>query len=463
MKENIHLYYTNDLHSHFEHWPKVTAFLKKKQQEAARYEEYALTVDIGDHMDRVHPITEATLGKANVALLNEAGYDVVTLGNNEGITLGHEELYHLYDEASFDVVCANLRNSRGDCPPWLQDYHIRTTPSGLNIGLFGLTARFNPYYHLLGWDAEEVAATIEQVLVKMKEKSDIIVLLSHLGINEDERIARLFPEIDVIIGGHTHHLFRTGETIDNTLLTAAGKQGAFAGEVTLTWDHEAGLLTNKEAYAVEVTHLEPDKKTAQHLADWQKKSDHILKQRLIKTTTPLQVDWYEETSIIKDLTETLLRWTEADGAMLNAGILLHSLDAGVITYEDVHAVCPHPINPCVVTLSGEELMEVVRASLTDQFMDLELKGFGFRGKVLGRMVFAGFDVKTKSHETGQIYVDDILFHGVPVDRKKIYHIATGDLFTFGSMLPEVSRSPVKRLFLPEFIRDLLQETLIRKR
>src|SRR5699024_1042017 len=92
-----------------------------------------------------------------------------------------------------------------------------------------------------------------------------------------------------------------------------------------------------------------------------------------------------------------------------------------------------------------------------------VKRIWISGKVLGRMVFSGLDVKINSHEAGQDYVEDILIDNAPIERKKVYRIATGDLFTFGSMLPEVSRSPVKQLFLPEFIRDLLQETLMQKR
>src|SRR5699024_1132708 len=158
----------------------------------------------------------------------------------------------------------------------------------------------------------------------------------------------------------------------------------------------------------------------------EQKSDEILQQTLIQTEDPLLVDWYKETKLIKDLTETLLEWTKADGAMLNAGLLLHTLEAGKISYKDVHAICPHPINPCIVTLSGEELTEVVRASLTDQFMNLELKGFGFRGKVLGRMVFAGLEAKIKSHGAGQEYVEEIFIDGAPIGRKNVYRIATGD-------------------------------------
>src|SRR5699024_12285877 len=134
-------------------------------------------------------------------------------------------------------------------------------PNGTRIGIFGLTARFNPYYHLLGWDAKEIEKVVADVIVKMKQETDVIVLLSHLGINEDERIAHLFPEIDVIIGGNTHHLFKTGEKVKNTLLTAAGKLAAFAGEVILTWDHDKKELTKKEAYTIDVTHLEHDENT----------------------------------------------------------------------------------------------------------------------------------------------------------------------------------------------------------
>ena len=76
--------------------------------------------DVGDHLDRSNIYTEATVGKGNVQLLNEAGYDVVTIGNNEGITLSHEELFHLYDHADFDVVVANVYASDGKKPAWMK-------------------------------------------------------------------------------------------------------------------------------------------------------------------------------------------------------------------------------------------------------------------------------------------------------------------------------------------------------
>ena len=83
---------------------------EKRRQEAG---ETVLTVDIGDHVDRFHSISEATNGLGNTKLLNEALYDYVTIGNNEGITLAKEHLNRLYDDAGFEVLVANLFEKEG--------------------------------------------------------------------------------------------------------------------------------------------------------------------------------------------------------------------------------------------------------------------------------------------------------------------------------------------------------------
>src|SRR5690625_691377 len=123
MIENINLYYTNDLHSYFDHWSRVATFIKDKKEMCQSKNDSYFLFDIGDHIDRVHPITEATMGKANVELMNELDYDLVTLGNNEGITLSHHQLYHLYDDASFSVVCSNLQCIGQTKPSWRSEEH----------------------------------------------------------------------------------------------------------------------------------------------------------------------------------------------------------------------------------------------------------------------------------------------------------------------------------------------------
>lgn len=459
-KEEIFLYYTNDLHSYFYNWPHVMTYFKYKQKEREDRNQAHFFIDIGDHVDRVHPITEATMGKGNVELLNQANYDVVTLGNNEGITMSHDDLVDLYEDAQFDVVCSNLNSTTDKQPDWLKHHTILTTNSGIKIGFLGITAAFNPYYNLLGWHVESYNDVLREQLPLLKEKVDIVVLLSHVGINEDRIISGKYSDIDLIIGGHTHHLFRTGEKVNHTLITAGGKHCSFVGEVHLIWDHEQKKLTTKEAHTINVTHLEPDTETEQLLQSLQTRANKRLNEVVVTLENPLHVSWYEETEIMKNLTEMAQHITNADCAMLNAGLLIESLPRGDVTLADLHRICPHPINLCVVSIKGDELMEVIRASLTHEFINFPLKGFGFRGKQLGRMVFSGLDVHTKKHKDGSEYVTDVYFNGEKLNKNKAYSVTTADTFTFGRLLPEIVKSKKKNLYLPQFIRDWLSETLV---
>ncbi|MBP2257329.1 bifunctional metallophosphatase/5'-nucleotidase [Virgibacillus alimentarius] len=460
MKERIYMYYTNDLHSNFKQWPRVAGYFKNEKAKREAEHQSCWIIDIGDHLDRVHPIAEAFKGKANVQLMNDAGYDIVTLGNNEGITLAHEDLFHLYDKANFQVVCSNLKSMRSLEPEWLQPTVHLQSVKGVKIGVIGLTAPFNAFYNLLDWHVEAPFHTLEKYINELEQVSDIIILLSHLGLNEDQEIARRFSAIDVIIGGHTHHLLRRGEEINNTIITAAGKHCSFVGEVILTWDHDLNKLVNKEAYATDITHYSNDLQAEQSLLVLNKEADRLLGDPIIHMENPIEVKWFQHTEIMQKLTDTLKNWTNADCAMLNAGLLMDQLGAGDVTFKDIHRICPHPINPCIVQLSGDELLKVIRASFTKEFTELKLRGFGFRGEVLGRMIFSGLTVKTLTRSNGEEYVEKVTFQGEELVKDNIYRVATADTFTFGRLLPEIAKSSTKQFFLPEFIRDLLAYTLV---
>ena len=251
-----------------------------------------------------------------------------------------------------------------------------------------------------------------------------------------------------------------GEDVNESLLTAAGKNCYHVGEVTLVWDHALKELVDKQAVAEEVTELPKDLATEQRLLELKDEADVILNKRIIYTEEPIKARWYKSTEIMERLTERIRTWTQADIGMLNAGLLISGFSKGDITSRDVHKTCPHPINICTVRLTGDELWNVVNDAFSSQLIELKLKGFGFRGEVIGRMVFANLNVETAFHEHGEEYVVDVLFNNSPLQSDKVYHIATADMFTFGRLLPDIANAPVHQLFLPEFIRALLVGTLL---
>lgn len=459
MTEKIFIYFSSDLHSHFENWPKMVHYFQRKKENHERREESYFLLDNGDHMDRVHPISEAFLGESNVDLLNRAGYHCVTLGNNEGITLPEENLYHLYDQADFQPVCANISPIEKGAPEWLKPYTILTTNQGTRIGVIGLTAPFRLFYEKVGWHVFSPYDVLDRYVNEVREQSDILLLLSHLGMNDDEEIARKYKEIDVIIGGHTHHLFKNGEQVDGTLLAAIGKFGAYAGQIVIHWDPEEQTIVRKEAYAYDLAEEAEDHETRKRIEVIFEKAQKKLAEPVASLAVSYPSDWYRETPLMKKLVEELEEWTGADCAMLNAGVLLDGLPAGVVTRGDLHRICPHPMNPCKVKIKGEKLVEVIRMVYSRRFIEFPLKGFGFRGEVIGKMVFSSLDVKLRTDEDGTDHIEKVLIHREEIDPERKYELATADTFTFGRLLPEIASAKEKTYYMPEFIRDLLAEAV----
>ncbi|WP_409302524.1 bifunctional metallophosphatase/5'-nucleotidase [Peribacillus sp. SCS-155] len=450
MPETIHFYHTNDVHSHFDKWPRIVDFVNERKNLHSETGEETLILDIGDHMDRWHPFTEGTHGKGNVMLLNDAGYDYVTIGNNEGITLPHESLDELYEGAQFKVLVANLFNLDGKRPGWALPYAIHTTRKGTRIGMVGVTAFFEAFYSKLDWQISDPFQELAIQLEKIKSQTDVIVILSHLGIHDDERMAKDFPEIDVILGSHTHHILHHGKLVNNGLLCCAGKFGMFLGHVELTIDDNRSVIA-KTASLYDTNEIDENASDPEWLEKIIQNGKEALNEICVDLPRPISSDWFERSELPEIMCKAVREWCDADCALLNAGLALDSLPKGLVTKGDIHRILPHPINPCTVLLSGSELKETLLESRNPEWPHLQLNGFGFRGKVLGTMVYDGIEFVCNENDQ----VISILINGLPLQREQIYKLALPDMFTFGHFFPNIHRSKTKEYHMPEFLRDVM--------
>lgn len=437
------IFHTNDIHSCFDHWSQTVAYLKKHKDETTLY------LELGDHTDRSNALTEATYGKGNVELLNEAEVDYGTIGNNEGITFSKDQLESLYEKASFPIICANVFRENEIRPHWMKPFVIHHMKSGLKIGMIGLTAPFYRFYEQLGWKVISPIPLLEELLPQVREQADIVVLLSHLGLQKDEEIAEQFTGIDVILGAHTHHVLSEGKWIKDTLIAQTGKHGVFLGKVTIDYDDALHNIKHKQARLLDLREEARDPNTDDILDRIQVKASEVLSEPVATIPRPLPIYWQKQSEFGQLLCDAITEWCRKDIGMLNAGVLLDSLEKGVVTKGELHRICPHPINPCVVEVTGLQLENTIKRALTKELRELEVKGFGFRGKVLGVMLFTGIEVK---EQAGMI---EIMVLNEPVDLEKNYTIATLDMYTFGYLFPDLAESKEKRYFMPEFLRDVL--------
>ncbi len=454
-KQMLHLYHINDLHSHLEQWPKIMAFLKDRQRLHDDNDETYIRFDIGDHADRFHPITEGTSGKGNVQLMNEADLLNTTIGNNEGITFSKDQLDHLYDEANFQVLVANLKEKDGRLPKWAKLYDIHILENGLKVGVIGVTAPYKAYYEQLGWKIEDPYEAIETTIGKIRSQVDILILLSHLGLEADKQISVEMKEIDIILGAHTHHVLPNGLHTNDTTIGQAGKFGFYIGHMKIVWDEKQRRIEHVKADCIDLQEYESDEESEQLLSRLSEQTNENLSEVVTVLSQPLDLEWFGSSAFTSLLAETIREWCDSEISMVNAGLLLEPLKEGPVTKGDLHRVCPHPINPCKIMLKGEYLKELIHHAMTKELESLEVKGLGFRGKVMGRMVFDGVEIEGEELEDGEYHVQKITINGEPIAPEKVYSIGAIDMFTFGRLLPSVHYAEEKVYYLPEMLRDVL--------
>lgn len=446
--EVIHLYHTNDLHSHFENWPRIFEFLQERRKWHEEVGEDIYLFDIGDHVDLSHPYTEATKGKINTDLLEKGQYDAVTIGNNEGITLPYEALDHLYSDASFDILVANLYKKNGERPAWCKPYQMYETKMGTKIGVIGVTAFFQKLYELLGWNLSDPLEALQEQVKILRNEADIIVLLSHLGINDDEWIANNIPDIDIILGAHTHHVFHEGKVIGNSLQGAAGKFGYYVGHVEIEVDDKSKRLIQKKARLYDSSDLPEASHEKTIIENLYLQGRKALSEKALTNDQDIS-----SSRLASMLCETLITWCHSDCAIINEGLILDNLSKGDVTSFDLLSICPHPINPCNVTLTGAELKEVLLDMQSEKWKELQVKGLGFRGTVMGKIISQGITHKKVGEQDKYfIQLEELL-------AEKEYVVTVPDMFTFGNFFPSIYRAENKQYFLPEFMRNILLEAL----
>ena len=188
------------------------------------------------------------------------------------------------------------------------------------------------------------------------------------------------------------------------------------------------------------------------LESMQKDAKQLLEQPVFHMTKPYNKEWFHRSQLSDLFAECLFDYTKADCVLFNAGIFVEPMKKGSISKYDLHKMLPHPINICVVYLTGAELKEIFLQAENEEWPRLELKGLGFRGVIFGKMLHYGM----KMTATRELLID-----GVPVEAGKAYRLATLDLFTFGFFFPRF-KSAKKEYFLPQFIRDIFQEYCMKK-
>jgi 5'-nucleotidase len=192
------LFHTNDFHGQLT--PERAAMLAALRSEHPD----SLLLDSGDAVSAGN-LGFRLGGEPVLQRMSELGYDAMTIGNRESHP--RRELFSKkLEDARFPVLCANL-TARPGAPvptrPW-----VIVERAGLRAGVLGLTV---PMFTRKMWsqalcdylyeDPIPVGAALAR---ELRPQCDLVIALTHIGLREDQALAAAAPEIDLIVGGHSH-------------------------------------------------------------------------------------------------------------------------------------------------------------------------------------------------------------------------------------------------------------------
>ncbi|MBP2002581.1 2',3'-cyclic-nucleotide 2'-phosphodiesterase (5'-nucleotidase family) [Paenibacillus shirakamiensis] len=452
-QEMLTIVHTNDLHSHFEAMPRIAQMIQDERHSTT---EHMLVFDIGDHMDRMALETEGSKGQANIDVMNLMNYDAVTIGNNEGLTFTAEMLEQAYAGLTCPVVCCNIHEAHTELPPLWMNRHVLLQKGSIRFGVIGATAPYPDFYDLLGWTVLDPLESIRSQVEQIRSEVDLIVILSHLGLPTDKELAMHVPGIDLILGGHTHHLLEKSLVVGETTLAAAEKFGHYLGKVILQKNNLTGQAYIVSGQSIPVVAGPEDILVKQSIAMHREQAMVQMNHTVAITNHVLSIDYNVESPFPNLLAQAVRRFTQSEISLVNSGQLLGELHQGDITERDLHALCPSPINPCRMYLKGEDILYSLEQSLLPEFTQKVIYGFGFRGKVLGGIAVDGIEVLYDPLAPPYERILEVSLQGVPLQKEKEYIVGTLDMFTFGIGYERLKQGTQREYILPEFLRDLLR-------
>ena len=243
----IVILHTNDTHSRLESYDEpgvgdVGGVVRRNTfiRETRSLYPNTIVVDAGDFSQGT-PYYNLFKGVPEIELMNKMGYDVVTLGNHE-FDNGSKALAKRLKLADFKIVCANYQFKNKILAKLVKPYTILHI-AGKKIGFFGLLCDMKrlimPSYYQEVTFLDPVAKAQNMVdILKNKEHCDLIICLSHLGIDADfegditdRDLADRVSGIDFIIGGHTHFLVEEPEIVNDTKILQVRKNGIYMGKL----------------------------------------------------------------------------------------------------------------------------------------------------------------------------------------------------------------------------------------
>ena len=343
--------HTNDIHGHVENAARFAAHFRERK--ATRDD--VLIVDAGDAITGT-PLSSMFEGLPIFEITSAMGYDVAALGNHE-FDHGWRRIAAFREAASYPLLAANVRAPNGEL---IADaaWTVRRV-NGIDVGLIGVltekTARMIIRKGNEGVSFEPAREALRRLVPEVRAQADIVVVLSHVGHEEELALAEEVEGIDVIIGGHSHTLLEEPAWSGTTIVTQAHHSLKQLGWLYLRVDTESDRMFFIDGGFSPASEQPPPDAEVQALVERHQARLGKSMERVLGVAQR----HYGREEIKRWVKATLRRRAGVPLAFYNRGGIRADIPAGEVTVGHLWRVEPFGRNLVTMQLTGAQLRKLL--------------------------------------------------------------------------------------------------------
>ena len=342
----------NDMHASIDHFPKFAAMVDSLR---SIYPDMLL-YSAGDNRTG-NPVNDqySPTNYPMIELMNRTGFDLCTVGNHEwdGNIVA---LQNDIERAGFPFLCANVfipDTVNLDIKPYVVFEHqgVKMAVVGLiEIRHDGIPGAHPNNLTKVSFKRPEAVLPDYQFL---RNQNDVVILLSHCGLEDDIELAKANPWLDAIIGGHSHTLIEHPSETNGVLITQSGSHLRYATLVKLHVKNHK--VVAKEAIVLNVNKVRKEKAEIKQLVD-EFNNAPALNEAIATARTKFETP--QELGCM--ITDALREISGADFAFQNTGgVRVPYLKKGPITVKDVYSIDPFNNDVVMYEMTGEQVKKFI--------------------------------------------------------------------------------------------------------
>jgi len=404
--------------------PRVAAYVAKVRAELDGSNAGLLVLDAGDWFQGT-PEGLLDGGEAFTTALVAVGYDALVVGNHE-FDHGVAHLAQLIDKTKIPCVLANVHEREsGERVGWSPPWRVFER-GGLRVGVVGLLTPDTPsitHKDARALDFRDPIAALTAARAELAgEKLDLLIPLTHLGLDDDRLLAEAHSDLPLIIGGHSHTYLRDGVMVGECLICQVGSKASAVGRVELFFDAETHELLRRTYEVVDLLEAPQSPRNVQVITlveDMLRRSEKEMSEPIGTLLAPLDRsrDRLTSSSAGNLITDMLRAHMDAQVAIQNRGGIRTNLPAGTLTRRDAFELLPFGNHPVLFELTGAQLAAVV---------EIAVGGAAHSG-----IEFSGMLVTVRALDDGLAALESITIDGKQVKPDDRIRVVTNDFLAGG--------------------------------